>query len=45
MKHACFFMPKEPNQKGEIKAIVDRQLSPDRLEFKTTYFNSFAMIE
>ena len=43
-----FFMPKEPKRKGEInavKAVLDRQLSPDTHEFKTTYVNSFEIIE
>ena len=41
-------MPKEPKRKGEInavKAVLDRQLSPDTHEFKTTYVNSFEIIE
>ena len=32
LKEAClFFLPK---RKGEIKAVLDRQLSPDRHELK-----------
>ena len=38
-------MPKEPKWKGEIKAVLDWNLSPDRDELKTTYVNSFEMIE
>ena len=38
-------MPKEPKWKGEIKAVLDWKLSPDRDELKTTYVNSFEMIE
>ena len=41
LKETClFFMPKEPKQKREIKAVLDRQLSPDRHELKTTYINA-----
>ena len=39
------FTPKEPKQKGDIKAVLNRQLAPDRHEFKTAYVNSFEMIE
>ena len=35
-----FFMPKEAKRKGKIKSVLDRKLSPDRHEFKTTYLNS-----
>ena len=34
---SLFFMPKEPKHKREIKAVLDRQLSPDRHELKTIY--------
>ena len=39
------FTPKESKQKGDIKAVLNRQLAPDRHEFKTAYVNSFEMIE
>ena len=39
------FTPKEPKQKGDIKAVLEQQLAPDRHEFKTAYVNSFEMIE
>jgi len=41
LKETClFFMPKEAKRKGKIKSVLDRKLSPDRHEFKTTYLNS-----
>ena len=46
LKETClFFMPKEPKRKGEIKTVLNRQFSPDRHVFNTTYINSFEMIE
>ena len=46
LKEIClFFMPKEPKRKGEIKTVLNRQFSPDRHVFNTTYINSFEMIE
>ena len=46
LKETClFFKSKEPKRKGDIKAVLDQQLYPDRHEFKTTYVNSFEMIE
>ena len=38
-------MPQEPKQKVDIKAVLDRQLAPDRHELKTAYVNTFEMIE
>ena len=39
------FMSKEPKWKEKIKTVLVRQLSPDRHELKTTYVNSFKLIE
>ena len=38
-------MPKEQKQKGDVKAVLDRQLVPDRHELKTAYVNTFEMIK
>ena len=37
---SLIFISKEPKWKEEIKAVLVRQLSPDRHVFKTTYVNS-----
>ena len=42
---SLIFISKEPKWKEEIKAVLVRQLSPDRHVFKTTYVNSFEIVE